>query len=411
MVSLPVRVSWEGKAAADDVEEDEPSLDASESDSILIFSRKDDFPKTRRITFRRSETFDINAAYDNESVASLLAPEVSRELSVTTISGIPPVVEGEEVPRIRVNVKVDLHGMFTVSSSQLMQEIKEEVVEAPKEVVPETAAAVDTEEKMDVSEEKEGEEKKAEEKEEPVAPVSEAPKKKRFRKIDLQVTSVSPFGLSAAAITEANETELRMGQNDRILEETANQRNELESFIYELRNQLTGRLKAFLSDNESADLDAQLLTSEDWLYSDEGFESTKSIYAAKLKVLTDATAPAEFRLKESSSRAATISEMKDLVEEYKKMANATEDVATEHWTDEDREVLRSAASTVETWMYDELPKQTALSDTDTPIITLATIKSKTTGLRDACRTVLNKPKPVPKVEEPEAKVEAEMDLD
>ena len=185
-----------------------------------------------------------------------------------------------------------------------------------------------------------------------------------------------------------------MAQQDRIIEETANKRNELESYVYDMRNHLCDRLRDYISEADKTAFEAKLQETEDWLYTDEGFDSTKKVYVAKLKELTDLGEPIEFRLKQSTERPAAKSELLALVEDYKRLAN-TSDEAYAHWTDEDREVLRKNAADAESWIYDELSKQEALDQTKPPVLTASSIRQKAATLRDTCRAVLLKPKPKP----------------
>ncbi|TMW58731.1 hypothetical protein Poli38472_010290 [Pythium oligandrum] len=370
-VHLPVRVSWEdGNASmdtADDNDED-VNMETGNENTIVIFDRKDDYPKTKRITFRREKTFAIDAAYD-EAAKAYLPPDYQLPLGKYTISGIP---SGVEAPKIRVNVQQDINGLFSIASSQFMQEVKEE--EKPAD------------------EEKEGE-AKAEDK-------AAEPKKKRFRKVELKVDADVP-GLTNTEVTAATEQEVAMAHQDRVIEETFNKRNELESFVYDMRNQVSDRLAEFISESERNTLEDQLTVVEDWLYSDEGFDSTKSVYQGKLDELRKLSSPVEFRLSESTERATATSELQSVLEDYKRMANSTEELYA-HWTPEEREKLRKAATDAEAWLFEELSKQGNLKPTDTPVLTSAAIRSKIVGVRAVALPIVTKPKPAPKVEVPSA---------
>ncbi|EQC39058.1 hypothetical protein SDRG_03266 [Saprolegnia diclina VS20] len=386
IVNFPVRVSWE-KASSDALkddsigDDDEPSLGAGDANSVLLFTRADDFPKTKRVSFRRAETFTIDAAYD-ETATEYLPPSPYHSIGKFTVSGIP-AGETDEVPRIRVNIKHDIHGLVEVASSQMMVEIKEE-------------------------EPKEGEEASEEKKEEP--------KKKRFRKIELKVTP-SVNGLTVAEVAKATEEELAMAQQDRIIEETANKRNELETFVYDLRNHLGEKYAEFVAAPERDDIENQLNDMEDWLYSDEGFDSIKSIYQTKLDGLRAICSPIDARYVEHSERPVATNELKAVIDEYKRLANST-DEAYSHWSDEDCNTLRNAATTIETWLFDQLNAQAAASLTVAPVVTAAAIRAKIVELRASGLPIITKPKPLPKVEAPPAPSAADdnaegdkMDLD
>lgn len=400
-VHLPVRVSWESSgspaAAPMDTTADEDedvnmeSASSEDSNSIIIFGRQDDYPKTKRITFRRDKAFAIDAVYD-ESAKSYLPADYGLTIGKFTVSGIPALEKGAELPKIRVNVQQDVNGLFSVASSQLMQEIKEE-------------------EKPASEESKEGEAKAADDK-------PTEPKKKRFRKVDLKVVA-EVGGLSVADVNAATEQELKMAHQDRIIEETFNKRNELESFVYEMRNQVGDKLVEFITESERSAIEDKLNEAEDWLYSDEGFDSTKSVYQAKLDELRKTTSPIEFRLSESTERGVATAELQSVLEDYKRMTNSG-DEAYAHWTQEEKEKLRKACIETESWLFDALAKQSELKTTQSPALTSAAIRSKVVAVRAVALPLVTKPKPLPKVETPKAETpkapEAEakddnMDLD
>lgn len=374
-VHLPVRVSWDGSAsaAADDDEDVNMEAPAVEDSSLVIFNRKDEYPKTKRITFRRDKAFSIDAVYD-ESAKTYLPPDYVMDIGKYTISGMPAQEAGAEIPKIRVNVQQDMNGLFSVASSQLMQEIKEE--EKPAETEDE--------------DKKEGEDKKEDK------PVE--PKKKRFRKIELTVQS-QVGGLSTADVSSATEQELEMAQQDRVIEETFNKRNELESFVYEMRNQITDKLAGFITSEEKSNLETKLMETEDWLYTDEGFDSTKSVYQQKLDDMRKLSSPVEFRLTESTERGVAQAELTAVLEEYKRMVNSGDD-AYSHWTEDEKTKLRQTCVDAETWLFDGLTKQADLNPTDAPVLSSATIRSKIVAVRAVALPITTKPKPLPKVETP-----------
>jgi heat shock protein 4 len=381
-VHLPVRVSWDGSAstatdAADDDEDVNMEAPASEDSSLVIFNRKDEYPKTKRITFRRDKAFSIDAVYD-ESAKAYLPPDYVLDIGKYTISGMPAQEAGAEIPKIRVNVQQDMNGLFSVASSQLMQEIKEE--EKPVEA--------------------EGEQKEGDEKEEKKEDKPAEPKKKRFRKIELSVQA-QVGGLSSADVSAATEQELKMAQQDRVIEETFNKRNELESFVYEMRNQISDKLAGFITGEEKGNLETKLMETEDWLYTDEGFDSTKSVYQQKLDDMRKLSSPVEFRLKESTERGVAQAELTAVLEEYKRMVNSGDD-AYSHWTEEEKTKLRQACVDAETWLFDGLTKQADLNPTDAPVVTSASIRSKIVAVRAVALPITTKPKPLPKVETPPA---------
>jgi heat shock protein 4 len=384
-VHLPVRISWEDDAANDNIpmetaDDDDVNMETAPSggdNTMVIFGRTDDYPKTKRITFRRNKAFAIDAVYD-ESAKPYLPADYIMQIGKFTVTGLPALEKNAEVPRIRVNVQQDLNGLFSVSSSQLMQEIKEE----EKEKQDETKTS---------EEGKEADAKNTEDK-------ANEPKKKRFRKIELTIQA-EVSGLSTKEIGTATEKELQMAQQDRIIEETFNKRNELESYVYEMRNQIYDKYNDFITSDEKNKLENQLNEVEEWLYTDEGFDSTKSVYQVKLDELRKITNPVEFRQAESTERGVATSELQSVLEEYKRMVNSADD-AYSHWTPEEREKLKKTCTDAEAWLFDELAKQNELKPTQAPVLTSAAIRAKVVAVRAVALPIVTKPKPLPKVEVP-----------
>ncbi|CCI46709.1 unnamed protein product [Albugo candida] len=386
-VYFPVRVSWETSAdisvpmeTGDDNEDGDLGNDGA--NSIVIFTHADEYPKTKRITFRRDNSFSIDAKYD-ESAKALLPPDYDLAIGKFTVSGFPELEKGGEIPKIRVNIQHDLNGLVGIASSQLMQELKEEKpVEEPKE-------AQESDEKKEKKEGEQAEEKASE------------PKKKRFRKVELKIESEIK-GLNVAEVNKATETELEMAHQDRIIEETCNKRNELESFVYEMRNQISDRLRDFITEEEKAKLESSLAEAEEWLYTDEGFDSVKSVYQTKLDGLRKLSAPIEFRANESTERANATAEIQNILEDYKRMSNSTDEQYA-HWSTDEREKLRGTCKEAESWLFDSLAKQNELNQTQTPVLTSAAIRSKTVAVRAAALPIVTKPKPEPVREDPQDK--------
>ena len=72
-----------------------------------------------------------------------------------------------------------------------------------------------------------------------------------------------------------------MVMEDKLVADTEEKKNELETFIYELRNKLDDQYSEFASDDEKTKIRAKLDETEEWLY-DEGDDAKKAIYIAKM---------------------------------------------------------------------------------------------------------------------------------
>mmetsp|Transcript_43317 Transcript_43317/g.31630 ORF Transcript_43317/g.31630 Transcript_43317/m.31630 type:complete len:830 (-) Transcript_43317:216-2705(-) len=351
--------------------EDENASPAAPSISrVSLYKRGDEIPhKPRRITFRnKTSDFAITLQYDDES-AEILPPQESRFIGRYTVH-IPADLR-DQGSDIRVTFALDKSGLVFLQSAQLMQEF----TEAENKEADAKAAA----------EAKEAEQKGAEGKE------AEAVKK-RFRKIDLNVTIDEP-GLSRDQIRTAIEIEASMAFEDRLIQETADKRNELESYIYAMRDRLDGNLREYATSEERDKLKSLMTVAEDWLYN-EGFESTKSEYARKIDELRLVGDKVELRFNEVTARPPAIDSLKRQMDLCKSFA-ANYDEAHAHITDEERDRIRKEVQKTEAWLYDHISRQDELPKSSDPILTADLISKKRNELFVATNPIMIKPKPKP----------------
>lgn len=57
---------------------------------------------------------------------------------------------------------------------------------------------------------------------------------------------------------------LSTGFKDRVLRETADKRNELESYVYAMRDKLIGSLRPYVEGEEAENFSNRLTAAEDW---------------------------------------------------------------------------------------------------------------------------------------------------
>merc|ERR1712078_799449 len=142
--------------------------------------------------------------------------------------------------------------------------------------------------------------------------------------------------------------------------------------------------------------------TENWLYED-GFDATKSVYAAKLGDLKKLGIPVEYRAAEASVRPNAIAALQKSIEKYKKwLADAQGNEAFSHITDDEFNSCHTKCDEVSSWLYDMLDKQGGLGLDVDPIMTSTEVNAKNQEVANICSPVIHKPKPKQKEE---AKVE------
>jgi heat shock protein 4 len=280
-----------------------------------------------------------------------------------------------------VTFNMDKNGCVVVSSAQLMEEIPPSPVEEKEEEKKE-----ETEEKKDEGETKQEDEEK---KEEPAS-------KRRFTKVDLEVETKA-FGLTKQQLKEAFEVETAMANEDRIIIETADRRNELESYIYAMRDKLDGNLRDYATNSERIQFVENITTAEDWLYGD-GFDSTKSLYIKKLDELKSRGNPIERRKWENEHRGETCDGIRKQIDFCKNFA-AQDTEATAHITPEEKAEVKNKAEEIEKWLSEMQDKQAELNLYNDAVLTCQSIHDKSKELQSSTRSIINKPKPIPKKEE------------
>merc|ERR1712176_559974 len=164
----------------------------------------------------------------------------------------------------------------------------------------------------EIEEEEEGEEAPSQEEaaksaEDAKSGDAPAEKKKKVKRTNLEYSESKTLDWSDIEINKFTEIEHGMRNQDRIVQETSDMRNELESYIYDMRDKISSdsQLGPY---STQAEKDAFIKLNEDtenWLYED-GFDATKSVYAAKLGDLKKLGMPVEYRAAEASVRPNAI---------------------------------------------------------------------------------------------------------
>merc|ERR1712232_1105449 len=381
---FPIKISWDEQVVGAGQEGVEVDGDADGADmptnSVVMFDRGLNFPIVRRVTLRRSGDFKVASAYDEAALQYGLPAGAPRDIASFNIK---LAADGEK--KVRVNVKQDIHGIVHLSSAQMVEELEEE---------EEEAGGTETKEG--------GEEQKQE-------------KKKKIKKTNLEFTQSRPLDWSQEEINKAFEAEVAMANIDRLVKETSDMRNELESYIYDMRDKIasSSHLADYATDEEKAAFSAKQEATENWLYED-GFDAPKSVYAEKLAELRQLGGPIEIRCTEAQGRPAALSSLQANLEKYKQWLNESQsDEKYAHITDEERNTCHAKCDEVSSWMYDMMDKQGSKPQSADPVLKVADINFKNRELNNVCSPIKHKPIPKkkeePKPAEPEGKTETKED--
>ncbi|KAI5861904.1 heat shock protein Hsp88 [Durotheca rogersii] len=254
IVNYPIEFSWEKDVDIPD-----------EDTSLTVFNKGNVLPSTKILTFYRKQPFDLEAKYANpEDLPGKMSPFIGR-FSVKGVKADP----NTEFMICKLKARLNIHGVLNVENGYYVedQEVEEEIKDDGKK----DSEAMDTDDKKD----------------------QDKPKtrkvKKQVRKGDLPIVS-GTTSLDEAARNALAEKEAAMIMEDKLVADTEEKKNELETYIYDLRNRLDDQYAPFADDDEKDRIRAKLTESEDWLYED-GEDATKAVYVAKMEELRALAGP------------------------------------------------------------------------------------------------------------------------
>ncbi|KAI1386140.1 heat shock protein Hsp88 [Hypoxylon trugodes] len=247
IVNYPIEFSWEKDVDIPD-----------EDTSLTVFNRGNVLPSTKILTFYRKQAFDLEARYAKpEELPGKVSPFIGR-FSVKGVKADPKT----EFMICKLKARVNIHGVLNVESGYYVedQEVEEEVKDE-KDGEKKDPDAMETDDK------KEGQPKTRK-------------VKKQVRKGDLPIVA-GTTSLDGTTKNDLIEKEANMLAEDKLVADTEEKKNELETYIYDMRNKLDDQFADFASEEEKDKLRSKLTESEDWLY-EEGEDATKAIYIAKM---------------------------------------------------------------------------------------------------------------------------------
>ncbi|KAJ5578120.1 Hsp70 chaperone Hsp88 [Penicillium hispanicum] len=262
IVNYPIDFTWEQSPDIPD-----------EDTSLTVFNRGNVMPSTKILTFYRKQPFDLEARY---SKPEMMPGKVNPWIGRFSVKGVKADAN-DDFMICKLKARLNLHGILNVESGYYVEDME---VEEPVPEEGENGDAMDTDGKTDEQ------------------PKKTRKVKKQVRKGDLPIAS-GTGGIDEAAKQALQERENAMYMEDKLVAETDEKKNELEGSIYELRDKIDGVYSEFASDEEKEKLRAKLSATEDWLY-EEGEDTTKSVYVAKMDEIRFIAGPIIQRYKEKA---------------------------------------------------------------------------------------------------------------
>lgn len=283
IVNYPIEFTWEKS-------EDIPDEDTS----LTVFNKGNVMPSTKILTFYRKHPFDLEAKYAKpEQLPGKTNPWIGR----FSVKGVKEDPKGDFMI-CKLKARLNVHGVLNVESGYYVEEmeVEEPIPEPPKEegkegdvrdsfvppasIVSPIASTNAGKRVVETSPERAVKKTKSRESispepndkltsiEQQAMDVDKKDEKPKMRKVKKQQRKGDlPLSAGTAALDEATklaqaERENAMIMEDKLVADTEHQKNELESFIYELKDKIIGVYAEFANDDEKSRLSAKLETIE-----------------------------------------------------------------------------------------------------------------------------------------------------
>jgi heat shock 70kDa protein 4 len=380
-----------------------------ELETMEVFPRGHAFPFSRQITFVRKEPFLLNAVYtypDN-------VPHHVKQIGSFQVQNVVPNAEGEP-SKIKVKVRVNLHGIFSVSQASLIEVVKKTVTEeVPPQQLPNGVPSEGTDQPV---EKMETETQNA--KQDDPSPTNadcptqtqptpeQQPKTKLVQKTtDLPVQACIYFANDKQTVMEFAEKESKFIMQDKLEKERQTAKNSVEEYVYEMRDKMAGKFEQYAAENEREDFCMELSNTEDWLYGD-GENLYKQAYLDRLSHLKKFGDRFHMRYSEAERRPKAIEEFSHMCVSLRKIIDgyAAGEETYNHIEKSEMERLNNELEEKQKWLFHELNLQSAKQTQEDPVLTVDRILVQKQALENTGKSILSKPKP--KVEPPQSTEES-----
>ncbi|XP_052393228.1 heat shock 70 kDa protein 4a [Carassius gibelio] len=406
VVPYPISLKWTSAA-------DEGISDCE------VFQKNHAAPFSKVLTFYRREPFSLEAYYNNPKELPYPDPTIGQ----FNIQKVVPQPSGES-SKVKVKVRVNVHGVFSVSSASLVEVVKSAEGEEPMDTETpakedENKMQVDQEvqkaqgddqkehadkksdtEDMETSEDNKQEEKKSEQ------PPQAKKAKVKTKTVDLPIENSLNWQLDSEALNLFMENEGKMIMQDKLEKERNDAKNYVEEYVYEMRDKLHGVLENFVSEADRDSFSLKLEDTENWLY-EEGEDQQKQVYIDKLLELKKLGEPILNRYREAEERPKAFDELGRQIQQYMKVVEAykAKDELYDHLDELEMMKVEKQVNETMTWMNNSMNLQSKQSLSQDPVVKAQEIQAKTKELYSACNHIVTKPKP--KVEPPKEETAAE----
>jgi heat shock 70kDa protein 4 len=264
IVNYPIEFTWEKSPDIPD-----------EDTSLTVFNKGNVMPSTKILTFYRKEPFQLEAKY---AKPELLPGKVNPWIGRFSVKGVKADSK-DDFMICKLKARLNLHGILNVEQGYYVEdmEVEEPIPEEKKEdekkdpdvslklPPPLMAVQASCENERAAKRPRLGQTLLTPPLKAMDTDASEKPKtrkvKKQVRKGDLPIVS-GTSSLDEQSKQTAAEKESEMIMEDKLVADTEEKKNELETYIYDMRNKIDDQYSEFASEDEKTKLKAKLETVE-----------------------------------------------------------------------------------------------------------------------------------------------------
>ncbi|XP_027740374.1 heat shock protein 105 kDa isoform X2 [Empidonax traillii] len=348
-----------------------------------VFSRNHAAPFSKVLTFYRKGPFELEAFYSDPNGVPYPESKIGRYV----IQNVAAQKDGEK-SKVKVKVRVNTHGIFSVSTASMVEPVKSEECE---DVSVETE--MESQDQRPIDNLSDTNEKKGDQ-----PPEAKKPKIK-VKNVELPIEANLVWQLGKDLLNMYIETEGKMIMQDKLEKERNDAKNAVEEYVYEFRDKLSGPYEKFVCEKDLQGFSALLTETEGWLY-EEGEDEAKQVYIEKLEDLKKLGTPIEMRYQEAEERPKLLEELGHRLQYYATIAGEFRNKDEKYIHIDEMEMMKveKCVSEVVEWMNNAVSAQAKKSLDQDPAVHSSEIKAKLQELNNVCEPVVTQPKP--KVDSP-----------
>uniref|UniRef100_A0A803V3B4 Heat shock protein family H (Hsp110) member 1 n=1 Tax=Ficedula albicollis TaxID=59894 RepID=A0A803V3B4_FICAL len=326
-----------------------------------VFSRNHAAPFSKVLTFYRKGPFELEAFYSDPNGV----PYPESKIGKYVIQNVAAQKDGEK-SKVKVKVRVNTHGIFSVSTASMVEPVKSEECE---DVSVETE--VEAQDQRPIENFSDTNEKKGDQ-----PPEAKKPKIK-VKNVELPIEANLVWQLGKDLLNMYIETEGKMIMQDKLEKERNDAKNAVEEYVYEFRDKLSGPYEKFVCEKDLQGFSALLAETEGWLY-EEGEDEAKQVYVEKLENLKKLGTPIEMRYQEAEERPRLLQELGHRLQYYATIAGEFRNKDEKYIHIDEMEMMKveKCVSEVVEWMNNAVSAQAKKSLDQDPAVHSSEIKAK-----------------------------------